>query len=250
MKERLVFILFLIFGNTLYAQDFIPLNEYGIEIRDIDKYKICYYKHLMIDAVQERHAIIYDTLYRVHSEEFTYFNRDKRPSGYVRINYNEEGDTLRVLYKDYMKGMKRHGYYEQGQKFAEYEYRSDTLVSGWKMTQTGKKVSSKVDSYRSQLKISPEEYTQFLMNNLRYPKDCRRKGIEGIVLLCLKINSEGVLTGIDIMNPESVDLSLQHEAVRVMSRYPWGFYPALDKSGKPIDSHLRQPLIFELKRFF
>ncbi|QDH81522.1 TonB family protein [Echinicola soli] len=79
---------------------------------------------------------------------------------------------------------------------------------------------------------------------LKYPKDCRRKGIEGNVHLSLKINAEGKLTRIDVMNPEDVDLSLQHEAVSVMSLYPWGFKPALDRSGSPVESPLNQPINF------
>lgn len=241
----LLIIHFVIFVNTLYAQDFIPLNEHGIEIRDMDKYKTCFFRRLLVNTAQERHAIIYDTLYRIHAEEFTFFMSNRRPSGQVRINYNEKGDTLRVLSLDHMKQIKKYGYYEQGLKFAEFEYKGDSVMSGWEMTQTGQKVPSKIDSYRPQLKISSEKYTRFLMNNMKYPKECRRKGIEGTVLLFLNINSEGLLAGIDIMNPESVDLRLQYEAVRVMSRYPWGFYPAKDKSGKPIDSHLKQPIHFK-----
>ncbi|AWW31106.1 hypothetical protein DN752_13760 [Echinicola strongylocentroti] len=251
MNKKLLLLLFVVLGNNLFAQDFvplqdfIPLNKYKIEIKDLDKYKVCYYKKLLIDDTHEKYAVIYDTLYRVYQENYTYFAIENKPSKFVEVTFNDEGDTTDVTYIDYVRKIRKWAYYDQGEEFAAFEY-SNGAVSGWKINEAGKKVITDIDEYLARPKVSKDRHSNFLIRRMKYPKDCRRKGIEGSVKLNLKIDSEGKLIGIDVMNPEDVDLSLQHEEVRVMSLYPWDFIPAQDRSGNPVESELGQPIKFRL----
>ncbi|GGF22579.1 energy transducer TonB [Echinicola rosea] len=252
MNKKLLLLLFVVLGNNLFAQDFvplqdfIPLNKYKIEIKDLDKYSAYYFEQILMDTISEKHSIIYDTLYNIDSEYIIFFSANSKPSERITITYNDSGDTTRLVYTDCINQITTYRYYDQGQKFAEYEYKSHTEISGWVVDEKGEKSTSDVDYYRPRLRVSFKDHAQFLDRNLRFPKDCRRKGIEGNVYLSLKIDSEGKLIGVDVMNPEDVDLSLQHEAVRVMSRYPWDFIPAQDRSGNPVESELKQPINFRL----
>jgi TonB family protein len=77
--------------------------------------------------------------------------------------------------------------------------------------------------------------------NLRYPVECRRRDIQGVVKLQFKIDKRGIMTDWTVL--ESVHPLLDAEAVRVLKLVPW--IPAMER-GKPQESVFRMPVTFKL----
>jgi TonB family protein len=88
-----------------------------------------------------------------------------------------------------------------------------------------------------------EGWNKYLVKNLKYPKEARKKGIGGIAYLYFKIDEEGVMQDVAITNPESIFPLLAEEAIRVMTSYPYVWTPA-KVDGKPVNVEMRFPLRF------
>ena len=83
----------------------------------------------------------------------------------------------------------------------------------------------------------------YLGQNIKYPKECRDKGITGIVLVQFKITSEGEIKNVKAV--VKVDPLLDKEAVRVIKSMP-KWVPAEDK-GEKVDIIYQIPINFKLQ---
>ncbi len=85
-------------------------------------------------------------------------------------------------------------------------------------------------------------WIQFLQDNIRYPKQARKKKIEGEVVVQFIIDKDGKVTNVEVLH--SVDPLLDQEAVRLIKSSP-DWIPA-QQNGKPVKSSRKQPIIFSL----
>lgn len=83
----------------------------------------------------------------------------------------------------------------------------------------------------------------YLGQNIKYPQECRDKGIAGIVLVQFKITSEGEIKNVKAV--VKVHPLLDKEAVRVIKSMP-NWVPAEDK-GEKVDIMYQIPINFRLK---
>jgi protein TonB len=94
----------------------------------------------------------------------------------------------------------------------------DTPVTGgW----TNAKAEAKEWTYVEEMPVFPggdAALLRFLQENLRYPADALRKGIEGTVYVGFVINREGKVEKITVRNP--IGGGLEEEAIRVVSEMP------------------------------
>lgn len=89
---------------------------------------------------------------------------------------------------------------------------------------------------------SDEDRIRFLSNNARYPQEAREKGIQGTVILHIRITKMGEVQVVSIS--KSVDPFLDFEALRVYESMP-AWTPAF-LNGEPVDSYTFIPLKFTL----
>ncbi|MGY6521708.1 MAG: energy transducer TonB [Mongoliitalea sp.] len=94
---------------------------------------------------------------------------------------------------------------------------------------------------------SVDSWERFIQSELTYPVVARRVGAQGIVLLGLKISSNGTLLEKVVMNPNEVHKSLAKEALRIIDLYEDGFIYAVDLQDYPIDAWLYLPVRFVLE---
>ncbi|MCF8371730.1 MAG: energy transducer TonB [Bacteroidales bacterium] len=88
------------------------------------------------------------------------------------------------------------------------------------------------------------ELQELLARNIRYPVDARINGIEGTVYFELIISSKGEVISITKMN--SIDKSIDDEALRVISEIKSGWLPTL-RDGKEVASKVLIPVDFRLE---
>lgn len=83
---------------------------------------------------------------------------------------------------------------------------------------------------------------QFIANNLRYPEEAQANEIEATVRVKFKIEKDGSISKIEIVNKSGY--GLDEEVIRVIKRMP-KWTPAKSK-GKVVESYFTMPISFRL----
>ena len=83
---------------------------------------------------------------------------------------------------------------------------------------------------------------EYLRRNIRYPKECREKNIQGRVLVTFIVNKDGSIVESEVV--KSVDPLLDAEALRVVNAMP-AWIPGTQK-GKPVRVKYTIPVNFRL----
>ncbi|MBR0527906.1 MAG: energy transducer TonB [Prevotella sp.] len=84
---------------------------------------------------------------------------------------------------------------------------------------------------------------EFMMQNLKYPKEAEKDGASGTVRVYFIVEKDGTLT--DVKVPDSVHKALDAEAIRLVKAMP-KWTPAKVK-GKAVRSKMVLPVQFRLK---
>ena len=84
---------------------------------------------------------------------------------------------------------------------------------------------------------------EFMMQNLKYPKEAEKDGVSGTVRVYFIVEKDGTLT--DVKVPDSVHPALDAEGIRLVKAMP-KWTPAKVK-GKPVRSKMVLPVQFRLK---
>lgn len=82
----------------------------------------------------------------------------------------------------------------------------------------------------------------YIKNNIQYPKDCEKAGIQGRVIVSLVIGKDGSINDVTVLR--GVHKSLDAEAVRVVKSMP-NWNPA-ENNGKKVRSKFTLPVFFRL----
>jgi TonB family protein len=85
-------------------------------------------------------------------------------------------------------------------------------------------------------------WNKYLMENLRYPPNAQRKGIEGTVIVAFVVNTDGTTTDIEILR--SVGGGCDEEVIRIVQGSP-KWTPGMQR-GTPVRTRMRLPLRFML----
>lgn len=86
----------------------------------------------------------------------------------------------------------------------------------------------------------PEALIKFLLQNITYPKAAAKDGAKGVVVLKFKINTQGEVSDIEII--QRAHPALEAEAVRVVKMMP-KWIPARE-NGENINSYVTLPIKF------
>ncbi|MBQ8059938.1 MAG: TonB family protein [Prevotella sp.] len=87
-----------------------------------------------------------------------------------------------------------------------------------------------------------EQLIKFLSDNVKYPAECEKQGVQGRVILRIVIDKDGSVTDVEVA--KSVHPLLDAEAVRVASSMP-RWQPAT-KDGQPVRIRYSLPINFSL----
>jgi TonB family protein len=86
-------------------------------------------------------------------------------------------------------------------------------------------------------------WSNYLSENLRYPTDARRKGIEGKVMVSFVVNTDGTVSDIEIL--QGIGGGCDEEAIRIVKESP-KWEPGIVR-GKAVRTRMRLPLNFKLE---
>ena len=100
----------------------------------------------------------------------------------------------------------------------------------------------KVDK-RAEFTGGMEKLLQFMMQNVKYPKEAEQAGASGTVRVHFIVEKDGTLT--DVRVPDSIHPALDAEAIRLVKAMP-KWQPAQLK-GKPVRSKAMLAIPFRLK---
>jgi periplasmic protein TonB len=87
-----------------------------------------------------------------------------------------------------------------------------------------------------------EGWNKYLRDNLKYPTQARRMGIEGTVYVAFVVNTDGSIQDVQVLR--GIGGGCDEEAVRVVSTAP-KWEPGKQR-GKPVRVRMRLPIRFKL----
>ena len=85
-------------------------------------------------------------------------------------------------------------------------------------------------------------WNKYLSNNLKYPTQARRMGVEGTVIVVFVINTDGSIQDVEVLR--GIGGGCDEEAVKVVTNAP-KWEPG-KKRGKPVRTRMRLPIRFKL----
>lgn len=182
--------------------------------------------------------------------------------------YLKTGEKVReTFYKNGMRNGNDQTFYPNGKVSNEGEYRNDLaigahlwynpegkirrkeLYDGGKMLKgtcysiTGADTTYFPAEEMPEFPGKEQALYQFIANNVHYPKECRKKSIEGKVFVKFKVGNDGLVSDCSILR--SVHPLLDAEALRVVSSLPkWN--PGRQE-GKPVTVMYTLPISFKLQ---
>lgn len=218
MKKYILHILFLFVALDSKSQDTIYLD--ANMIKQSSSQHASYFK-ILLPLPSETYRIS-ESIYLISGQLFSYkeFNDYKKKifDGKVK-NWYENGQLYSEM--DYENG-KLNGkvltYWDDGNLKREDTYRNDSLLEGKCFNPMG----NPVDYYA--LKTIPEfpggeeGLYKYLSRTIIYPERSRFNGVEGRVVVSFIVDTEGIIS--DIQIEKSLNEELDEEAVRVVENMP------------------------------
>jgi periplasmic protein TonB len=112
--------------------------------------------------------------------------------------------------------------------------------------QDGSRIFTKVE-IESEFPGGPSGWLHFLNQNLRYPDKAVNNMIQGNVIVAYIIDKEGHIPVNSVWIDQSVEYSLDREALRIIFTSP--LWKPAEQNGRKVKSFRKQPIIFRLERF-
>jgi TonB family protein len=94
-----------------------------------------------------------------------------------------------------------------------------------------------------QFKGGQDAFFNYIVTNVKYPDEAKKKGISGKVFVEFIVSKTGKVHSPQVI--KSVDPYLDAEAIRVMSQMP-DWIPGKDEKGNPVNVSLALPIMFSL----
>ncbi|MDR7132098.1 protein TonB [Algoriphagus sp. 4150] len=109
-------------------------------------------------------------------------------------------------------------------------------------------VEEKVDAIFDVVETQPNPpggmsgWNKYLSDNLKYPTQARRMGIEGTVIVVFVVNTDGSIQDVDVLR--GIGGGCDEEAIRVVKSAP-NWEPGKQR-GRPVRTRMRLPIRFKL----
>jgi TonB family protein len=186
----------------------------------------------------------------------------------LTIRYLKTGEKIQeIIFLNGMRNGTERYFFPTGRVSSEGEYRNDTPIGehSWytpsgsikrkEFYESGKMVQGKcytpsgADTTYFPAEEMPEfpgkeqALYKFISDNVKYPKECRKKGIEGRVYIKFKVSSTGEITEMTVI--KGVHPLIDEEAMRVVGLLP-KWKPGRQE-GKPVSVMYTLPIKFSLK---
>lgn len=228
----------------LQAQKLEFLNSYWYSIQDTSKYSYTHYRIIIEDDFQKSVRIFTKDSTLVYQLLEKYAQK-KQPMTWTKVWYDDSGiKTRSEIYTEKKKRKETTQFFKNGERKSFIITQNDQLLEEIYFSEIGEEIPKP-----QLIQASPvggiEGWNMYLGKNLIYPEDARFLGEEGTVYLHFYVSEEGKIEDIEIMNPEENHPSLNKEAFRVVSAYPYHWSPSKE-NGITKKSEARLPIRFKL----
>jgi protein TonB len=160
--------------------------------------------------------------------------------------YDEKGYADSTgFYIDGLRNGTWYYYNNKGKVLLSREYEKGIMVSEKKHEEQpeGKDKSLKPGEVESEFEGGLKGWQQYLMKNLRYPREAFTTGIQGEVRVVFLVSAVGAVQ--DIWVIKSIDRSLDKESVRLLEDSP-NWIPA-EQDGHRVKSYKIQPIRYKVQ---
>ncbi|MFY7879990.1 MAG: TonB family protein [Lacibacter sp.] len=144
--------------------------------------------------------------------------------------------------KNGLKTGKWTGFFENGNIAFEEDYKNNKLIKGTSYDSLGQKYK-----YDKEFDFNMMNFYEFIGQNLRYPEEAQRKGVEGKVIIQILFNTDGKIIKSRIV--KGIGSGCDEEVLRVVSNYN-GNWDGGKKRGQVIKMNKPQsryfPITFKL----
>jgi protein TonB len=128
------------------------------------------------------------------------------------------------------------------------EKRSADLEARVKISATYTNKAGKLVYYKAEVDpafIGGEKaLAAYLKDNLKYPTEAEKQGLEGTVFVDFLVLSTGVVNTVEVLNDDNIDQSFIDEAVRVILNMP-NWKPGQQR-GVAVDVKFSLPITFQI----
>lgn len=251
MHIKTISILFFLISTSLFAQkarvDTTFYGRGGQEVtpgQEFLTYEVC-----DVDRRGRKDGICAKISKKGNILETIHFEKGVREGQYFRYSLLQKP----LVQGSYIEG-KRNGiwvtYNQKEEPVQMSTYEDDQILSQRKfdfqpadLSQTGDDSSKNSNKEIPKFEGGKEAWFEFLKNNLKYPVEAKRYGVQGFVYMKVFISKEGNL--IHTLIEDSPGVSLSKEALRVMAESPKWIPGKIN--GQPVDAVLPLRLQFRLK---
>lgn len=167
-------------------------------------------------------------------------------TGLIVLYYENGKINQEINYKDYKEDGLTTNYRENGTVYQKETYKKGKLVAGESWDLEGKRyeydenTKEKMPAFKGGLPA----LAQFMKDNLKYPRKASRKNIEGTVYVKFKIDTQGKVTGVEVV--KGIFPECDEEAVRVIKSMP--DWEAGVQAGRKVTVWFTYPIKFKLQR--
>jgi periplasmic protein TonB len=242
MKCLLTLILFAC-SLVSFGQDTTYYGKGDNQVTELDQ--ATYYEVVLKDPTDANKAFVksYDVSGKQKSEAH-YVDYEKKKQDGKYMDWYKNGQLHTVI--DFKDGM-MHGqvltFWENGQPKRNDNYENGKFIDGTCMTSAGE------DTLHFDYEIMPEypggidALMKFLSGEIKYPRQSRKDGITGRVIVGFIVNADGTISDVKIVR--SISDELDQESLRVVkSMRPWA--PGM-QDGMPVRVQFNLPVGFYLK---
>lgn len=242
MKYMLVSLVALVLSLNAKAQDTVYLDADYKRVEQGASYE--FYIVTTSEPQKGKNILIHDTYLKsglqiYHVEFFvSYFPPSNEKVGEERRWYNSGQIKSLANYVDGELHGSVTGYWENGQVKRKDNYKKGKLKKGEMWDENGEKIEH-VPFFK---RAGCDKWSSYMMNNLTYPTNARKKKIEGMVIAEFVVDEKGGIFDINIKR--SIDPELDAEVVRLIKGSP-PWHPMI-VDGVATRSNFTLPVSFRL----
>lgn len=237
--KNFIFLLSILFITDMSAQDTVYYRRESRPVKTLQEAK--YYE---VTSYNPKDSNQYQL------KRYTSSGKLENEKNYIDFKnriYNTKtwkNDTLFHVSYNFDKKSKDTTYWPNGK--IESTYENDNFINISKkecFNEMGQFEECKNLKYEEKLPEFPggeKELFKFLNSEIKYPKSCKKKGIEGKVIVSFILNNQGKVE--DFLILKSVHPDIDNEAIRVLKKMPiWT--PGM-QNGKAVDVLFNIPIKF------
>lgn len=243
--SKVAFILLLTLStNVGNAQTITYLNDYKVPIKDTSKFEPCFFS---VETVEGKTTItkIFGMDSLLVKETISIKNEEMEEINRKVLQYNDKEILEYQSEKNFISDYTTiYYFFESGNLKNKEEFKGEDVVYGEYFDEDGNPRPKPIQK-SPEPKDGMKGWNQYLSKNLAFPKEARKRGIEGIVYVVFELTPEGKIENIGVMNPEETHELLVNEAMRVVWRYPHLWTPGMEDDEK-VRVLMRLPLNFRL----